>query len=233
MGSEVFVDVTYRGLELGRRLKLREVGPSTAYLEHGTPMPVGSLVVLATDEGLSIPVQVVRVHEQVAGADMPPGMRVQATGLEGSAASWWRELVSRDDPQIPELEVAPMRRPKPLEPPPMAPPPPVAAGPTEAPEAPPPPVVEMDADEPDDDRPTTLMSAVAAPEDTETSAAVADSEARSKGNGHMDGKEIQEALGTDPSAPAPAGSDSETSGNGETGAEERGRKGRGRRRRRR
>lgn len=236
MAGEVFVDVTYRGLELGRRLKLREVGPSTAYLEHGTPMPVGSQVLLSTDDGLSIPVLVVRVHEQVAGAEMPPGMRVQATGLDGAAAGWWADLVSREDPQIPELEVAPMSRPRPLEPPPMASPPVDDEPPPPAPvlDAPAP-VIEMDVD---DDRPTTLMSAVAPPEDT-------DPGGPSKGNGQLDGspsrttvmsaQEIREAIGTDPSAPAPpASDDEETSGNGETGAEERGRsKGRGRRRRRR
>jgi len=234
MAGEVFVDVTYRGLELGRRLKLREVGPSTAYLEHGTPMPVGAQVLLSTDEGLSIPVLVVRVHEQVAGAEMPPGMRVQATGLDGAAAGWWRDLVSREDPQIPEQEVAPMRRARPLEPPPMAAPPEEAPPPAAAAEPPTETMPPVEA-EPEDDRPTTIMTAVAPPEDT-------DPGAPRRGNGHPDGnpsrttvmsaQEIQDALGTDPSAPAPT--DDETSGNGETGAEERGRgKGRGRRRRRR
>lgn len=104
---EAFVDVTYRGLEVGRRLKLREVGPSTAYVEHSTPMPVGSEVVIATDDGHAIPAVVVRVHEQVAGAEMAPGMRVRALGLEGGAAAWWGYLVSGGDPQIPEPAVAP------------------------------------------------------------------------------------------------------------------------------
>lgn len=255
MGSEVFVDVTYRGLELGRRLKLREVGPSTAYLEHGTPMPVGSQVLLATDDGLSIPVTVVRVHEQVAGAEMPPGMRVQASGLEGAAAGWWRDLVSREDPQIPELEVTPMQRGRPLEPPPMAPPPAAAEPPASAaaPAEPPTeesPVVVMDAGEPpeaeaDDERPTTIMTAVAPPDLNEEPPAGA---ARN-GNGRhdhgasrttvMSAQEIREAIGTDPSAPAPSASSDEEAGspgngNGESGSEERGRgKGRGRRRRRR
>jgi hypothetical protein len=249
MAGEVFVDVTYRGLELGRRLKLREVGPSTAYLEHGTPMPVGSQVMLATDEGLAIQVVVVRVHEQVAGAEMPPGMRVQASGLDGAAASWWQGLVSRDDPQIPEQEVAPMRRAKPLEPPPMPSAPPaevVAEQPEPAPDQPDetqklPPVEDApEAPLSDDERPTTIMTAVSPPEDT-------DPGAPRKGNGHLDGspsrtsvmsaQEIREALGTDPSAPAPTGSDDDeggATGNGETGSEDRGRgKGRGRRRRRR
>jgi hypothetical protein len=238
MAGEVFVDVTYRGLELGRRLKLREVGPSTAYLEHGTPMPVGAQVLLSTDEGLAIPVEVVRVHEQVAGAEMPPGMRVQAQGLEGPAAAWWQGLVSREDPQIPELEVEPMRRAKPLEPPPMAPPP-------AEPEPPPTdrdqkiPMVEAEASESEDERPTTVMTAVSAPDE------VTDPGEPRGGNGQpdqspsrttvMSAQEIREAIGTDPSAPAPAGDEEpSTSGNGEMGADDRGRgKGRGRRRRRR
>jgi hypothetical protein len=236
MSGEVFVDVTYRGLELGRRLKLREVGPSTAYLEHGTPMPVGAQVLLSTEHGLSIPVTVVRVHEQVAGAEMPPGMRVQASGLEGAAASWWRDLVSRDDPQIPEVEAAPMRRARPLEPPPMAPPPAAEVA------AEPPPTEKLPVvDEADDDRPTTMMAAVAPPDESGDT----DPGASQGGNGHTDrspsrttvmsAQEIREAIGTDPSAQAPTdSSDDEVTGtgNGETGAEDRGR-GKGRRRRRR
>lgn len=108
--SEALVDVTYRGLEVGRRLKLTQVGPSTAYLEHGTPMPVGSRVELATDEGLTIAAVVMRVHEQVAGAELAPGMRVRAASLEGPAAGWWQTLVSVADPVIPEEQATPMPR---------------------------------------------------------------------------------------------------------------------------
>ena len=39
--SEVFVDVTWRGLEVGRRVKLRSIYPKSGYLDHGAPMPVG------------------------------------------------------------------------------------------------------------------------------------------------------------------------------------------------
>jgi hypothetical protein len=104
MGHEAFVDVAYRGLEVGRRLRLREIGPRTAYVDVGTPMPVGAGLVIRTDDGLSIPAVVIRVHEQVAGNDMPPGMRIRTEELEGAAAGWWRELVSRADPEIPEPE---------------------------------------------------------------------------------------------------------------------------------
>jgi hypothetical protein len=108
MGQDAFVDVAYRGLEVGRRLKLHDVGPNTGYLEHGAPMPVGSGLVMRTDDGLSIPVVVIRVHEQVAGADMAPGMRIRAEALDGAEANWWQALVSRDDPEIPELPMAPV-----------------------------------------------------------------------------------------------------------------------------
>lgn len=111
MGQDAFVDVAYRGLELGRRLKLREVGPRTAYLEYATPMPVGAGLVIRTDDGLAIPVVVIRVHEQVAGADMPPGMRVRTEALDGAAAGWWNGLVTREDPEIPEAELVPVAPP--------------------------------------------------------------------------------------------------------------------------
>jgi hypothetical protein len=121
MGQDAFVDVAYRGLELGRRLKLSEVGPRTAYIEHGTPMPVGAGLVIRTDAGLTIPVVVIRVHEQVAGADMPPGMRVRTEALEGAESGWWRELVTREDPVIPEAEMMPQA--PATVPPPKVPPP--------------------------------------------------------------------------------------------------------------
>ncbi len=108
MGQDAFVDVAYRGLEVGRRLKLHDVGPRTAHLEHGTPMPVGCELAIRTDADLTIRVTVIRVHEQVAGAELPPGMRVRADQLEGAAAGWWSALVTREDPEIPELPVPPV-----------------------------------------------------------------------------------------------------------------------------
>jgi hypothetical protein len=108
MGQDAFVDVAYRGLEVGRRLRLHDVGPRTAHLEHGTPMPVGCELAMRTDAGLTIRVMVIRVHEQVAGAELTPGMRVEAVDLEGAAAGWWEALVTREDPEIPELPVAPV-----------------------------------------------------------------------------------------------------------------------------
>jgi len=108
MAQDAFVDVAYRGLEVGRRLKLRDVGPRTGYVEVRTPMPVGAGLMIRGDDGHSIAAVVIRVHEQVAGADMPPGMRIQIRDVQGEAAAWWRGLVSREDPVIPEPEGAPV-----------------------------------------------------------------------------------------------------------------------------
>ena len=39
---ESFVDLTYRGLSLGRRIKLTQVRPTSGTLELVSPMPVGT-----------------------------------------------------------------------------------------------------------------------------------------------------------------------------------------------
>jgi len=102
MAAEQFVDATCHGVELGKSLKLHDFGPTTAFLEVAAPMPVGSRVELRSDGGVKIDVEVVRVQEQVAGAETAPGMRVAATKLSGKAESWWSAQVSRTDPEIPE-----------------------------------------------------------------------------------------------------------------------------------
>ena len=66
MAGEAFVDVTYRGLEVGRRLKLWDVGPSTAYVEVSTPMPVGAEVVIQLDERVSVPTGIANFHHTFA-----------------------------------------------------------------------------------------------------------------------------------------------------------------------
>jgi hypothetical protein len=111
MPGEIFVDVSYRGLEIGRRHKLCEVGPTTAYVEHPTPMPVGTRLALFAD-GVEVEVEVVRVHEQVAGAERSPGMRVAAPALSPAAAALWQSLVSVDDPVTPTIPLVapPMSR---------------------------------------------------------------------------------------------------------------------------
>jgi hypothetical protein len=86
--SEAFVDVTWRGLEVGKRIKLHAIKTDNAYIDHTTPMPVGTVLALKTDEGVEIPVTVLRVHEQVGGSTEIPGMHVKPT-LSGAAAQWW------------------------------------------------------------------------------------------------------------------------------------------------
>lgn len=87
--SEAFVDVTWRGLEVGKRVKLHAMRPGEAYVDHTTPMPVGTLLALRTDEGVEIAATVVRVHEQVGGSTETPGMQIKPD-LDGAAGDWWR-----------------------------------------------------------------------------------------------------------------------------------------------
>lgn len=102
MGSEQFVNVSYRGIEVGSSLKMFEFGPTTAYLELTTPMPVGTRLDLETSAGLRLRATVLRVQEQVAGAEKPPGMRVRADTLDGDLEAWWNAAVTGTDPVIPE-----------------------------------------------------------------------------------------------------------------------------------
>jgi hypothetical protein len=101
MSGERFVDVMYRGLELGRRLKVSEFGPTTAYLEHATPMPVGAPLEIVTDEGVRFAARVVRIHEQVGGAEHPPGMRIAAMALDAAATEWWQARIVGPDRDVP------------------------------------------------------------------------------------------------------------------------------------
>jgi hypothetical protein len=91
---ESFVDLTYRGLALGRRIKLTQVRPTTGYLELPMPMPVGTLVAIATDEGVTLEATVTQIHEQVGGSERVPGMTVKPQ-LGGDAAQrWWQARVA-------------------------------------------------------------------------------------------------------------------------------------------
>jgi hypothetical protein len=101
--SESFVDLTYRGLTLGRRVKLTEVRPSTGYLEMPAPMPVGTPIQVATDDGLAFEAIVVDIHEQVGGSDKPPGMRVRPAFGDDRATAWWKERVAL--PELPPRKV--------------------------------------------------------------------------------------------------------------------------------
>jgi hypothetical protein len=98
---ESFVDLTYRGLSLGRRLKLADVRPTTGYVETPAPMPVGTAIGILTDDTVALDAIVVEVREQVAGTDRPPGMVVKPR-LDGDAAkTWWQQRVSLPEPAKP------------------------------------------------------------------------------------------------------------------------------------
>jgi hypothetical protein len=110
---ESFVDLTYRGLSLGRRLKLADVRPTTGFVEAPAPMPVGTQIAIITDDTVALDAVVVAVREQVAGSEKVPGM-VLKPRLDGDAAkSWWQQRVS-----LPETD-------QPAAPPPKAVPPPI------------------------------------------------------------------------------------------------------------
>ena len=109
---ESFVDLNYRGLSLGRRIKLTQVRPTTGYLEHPTPMPVGTQVAISTDEGVSFDAVVTHVHEQVGGSDKAPGMTVRPQLADDRATSWWGARVAL--PELPIEEPRPATRAKPI-----------------------------------------------------------------------------------------------------------------------
>jgi hypothetical protein len=96
---ESFVDLTYRGLQLGRRIKLTQVRPTTAYLEVPTPMPVGTAIAILTDDTVALEAMVIEIHEQVGGSDRPPGMVVKPKLEDKAAKKWWQDRVA-----LPELD---------------------------------------------------------------------------------------------------------------------------------
>ena len=100
--SETFVDLTYRGLPLGRRIKLTRVRPTTGYLEVPAPMPVGTMIGILTDDTVALDAQVVEIHEQVGGATEAPGMTVKPKLVGDAAQSWWSARVA-----LPEIAPKP------------------------------------------------------------------------------------------------------------------------------
>jgi hypothetical protein len=125
---ESFVDLTYRGLSLGRRIKLGQVRPSSGYLELATPMPVGTRVAITSDDGVTIEATVTWVYEQVAGSDRTPGMIVSPALAAEPAAAWWKARVTLPDDDAPRAR-APRPRPVTVRPRPKTlstPPPPGA-----------------------------------------------------------------------------------------------------------
>ncbi|HET9627045.1 MAG TPA: hypothetical protein VFP84_37055, partial [Kofleriaceae bacterium] len=101
---ESFVDLTYRGLSLGKRIKLGQVRPHSGHLELATPMPVGSQIAIVTDDGLTIDATVTWVYEQVAGTDRAPGMIV-APALTDATTAWWQARIAlpEDDGPRPRI----------------------------------------------------------------------------------------------------------------------------------
>src|SRR3569623_2547148 len=87
--SESFVDLTYRGLTLGRKVKLTQVRPSSGILEHVAPLPVGTSIGIASDDGTLFDAVVTDEREQpgAAAASKPvrPRLEVEA------AKAWWKE----------------------------------------------------------------------------------------------------------------------------------------------
>jgi hypothetical protein len=99
--NESFVDLTYRGLSLGRRIKLTQMRPSSGYLELPSPMPVGTHIAVAADDGVQFEATVAWIHEQVAGSDRPPGMVVIPELDADAAAAWWKAHVVLPDDELP------------------------------------------------------------------------------------------------------------------------------------
>src|SRR5438067_315981 len=97
--SESFVDLTYRGLSLGRRMKLSDVRPTTACVETPAPMPVGTQIAILTDDTVALEAVVVEVREQVAGSERVPGMIVRPRLDGDSAKTWWKSRVSMPEPE--------------------------------------------------------------------------------------------------------------------------------------
>jgi hypothetical protein len=92
--SESFVDLSYRGLALGKRIKLTQVRPTAGYLELPTPMPVGTTIGIATDDGVLLEALVAEVREQASGTDAVPGMVVRPKLDADAARAWWKQRVS-------------------------------------------------------------------------------------------------------------------------------------------
>jgi hypothetical protein len=87
--SESFVDLSYRGLALGKRIKLTQVRPTTGYLELPTPMPVGTAIGIATEDGVLLEAQVAEIREQISGSERTPGMLVKPKLDTDAARAWW------------------------------------------------------------------------------------------------------------------------------------------------
>jgi hypothetical protein len=91
-----FVDLTYRGLRVAHKAKLREEA-SAVFVEHEAPLPVGSHVTVVRGAG-EREARVQSVIEQEAGAKSPPGMRLVwlDAGASGATAGVPEEITEGD-----------------------------------------------------------------------------------------------------------------------------------------
>lgn len=105
--SESFVDLSYRGLALARRIKLTQVRPSSGYLEMPTPMPVGTTLGIATDDGVLLEAVVTEIHEQIGGGDKVPGMLVRPNLTIEAQDAWWRSRIALPEPKAESKEAPP------------------------------------------------------------------------------------------------------------------------------
>ena len=137
MPGEQLVDVTYRGLELGKALPISELQPSSATVECPEPMPSGTELSM-TVAGMVIPVVVKKVREKNSTSELPGAMIVAPLALDDAARTWWNggEPVVELEAAAAEPEAAaaepearlPLQSPKPPpqnpKPPPQSPKPP-------------------------------------------------------------------------------------------------------------
>ncbi len=86
--NETYVDLTYRGLALGNRVKLANVRPDAGFLHLSDPMPVGTAITVAADNGPTFQVTVTEVREiDVPGCVVKPR-------LDSAAQAWWLARVT-------------------------------------------------------------------------------------------------------------------------------------------
>ena len=112
--GEAIVDLFYRGLPLGSRARMTHIEGRSAYVELPGPMPIGTPLSIQVD-GLSIPARVVEIHEQSAGTEKPPGMRLRPSLDSEAERQWWASASGGALPPLQEPKPAPVVEAKPAE----------------------------------------------------------------------------------------------------------------------
>jgi hypothetical protein len=159
------VDLKYRGSDVTSGLKLRDIGPTTAFIEMPDPLPVGTAIDLVSSAGTGA-ARVIRVSEGASGkSELPTGMVVKLESASREMGLWWFNLRQIGDPIIPEPVGGPARERMPDASP-------FATSPTEAElealrEPEPAPESESEANPEPDARSTEVMDAVIPPEAAE------------------------------------------------------------------